>query len=256
MYPDRLSLPAISNESSGAARSSSRTDGDASFSALYEEALQSAGQAISELGSPDPADADASPVDDLLNLLDARAALLDSSCGPALMGSGASGWLTAELAQSAAGNAVNRADWKARFAGGTGNFAIEPAADAQTSPSGVGRLIAWLDSHAHLHSIHRCAASVREAMEAAGISTADRPASGDAGDYGPFLLRHGAQVIPADHYQPRPGDIAVYDKSEEHPAGHVQVFDGRHWVSDFVQHAFSPYSDPGSAPSVTVYRMS
>jgi hypothetical protein len=122
--------------------------------------------------------------------------------------------------------------------------------------SGVGRLISWLDSHAHLSSSHHCATSVRQAMEAAGISTADRPVSGDAGDYGPFLLRHGAQIIPQESYEPKAGDVAVYDRTEDHPAGHIQVFDGRHWVSDFVQRAFSPYRDPGTTPAVTIYRLS
>ncbi|MGA2538510.1 MAG: hypothetical protein ABSF53_21050 [Terracidiphilus sp.] len=122
--------------------------------------------------------------------------------------------------------------------------------------SGVQRLISWLDSHARLHSTHYCAASVRQAMEAAGIPTADRPPSGDAGDYGPFLLRHGAQVVPQESYDPNAGDVAVFERSEDHPAGHIQVFDGHHWVSDFVQRTFSPYRDRESTPPVTIYRLS
>ena len=93
-------------------------------------------------------------------------------------------------------------------------------------------------------------------MEAAGFETVDRPTSGDAGDYGPFLLRHGAQVIPQRSYEPKAGDIAVFDRTDEHPAGHIQVFDGRHWVSDYVQHSFSPYRHQDSTPPVTVYRLS
>lgn len=123
------------------------------------------------------------------------------------------------------------------------------------APSKLHRLISWLDLHAHVRSTHRCAASVRQAMEAAGITTTDRPVSGDAGDYGPFLLRHGAQVIPQDSYNPQPGDIAVFNRTEDHPAGHIQVYDGQRWVSDFVQHSFSPYRDPHTTPSVTVYRL-
>ncbi|HEY2860532.1 MAG TPA: hypothetical protein VGJ21_19085 [Terracidiphilus sp.] len=127
----------------------------------------------------------------------------------------------------------------------------EPAGAIET---GIHRLISWLDQHAHLHSTHQCAASVRRAMEAAGMSTADRP--GDAGDYGPFLQRHGAQVIPSESYEPVAGDIAVFDKTEDHPAGHIQIFDGQHWVSDFVQQGFSPYRDQASTPQATVYRLS
>ncbi len=126
--------------------------------------------------------------------------------------------------------------------------------DNTHAPSGLHRLISWLDSHAHLHSTHHCAASVRQAMEAAGISTTDRP--GDAGDYGPFLLRHGARPVDSESYQPLAGDIAVFDKSDDHPAGHIQVFNGQRWVSDFVQQGFSPYRDQESTPPATVYRLS
>jgi hypothetical protein len=122
--------------------------------------------------------------------------------------------------------------------------------------SGIHRVISWLDSHAHLHSTHHCAAALRQAMQAAGIETEDRPSSGVAGDYGPFLLRHGAQVVETDSYEPHVGDIAVFDKSGDHPAGHIQVFNGQHWVSDFVQQGFSPYRDQASTPPVTVYRLS
>lgn len=93
-------------------------------------------------------------------------------------------------------------------------------------------------------------------MEAAGIQTQDRPPSGDAGDYGPFLLRHGAQVVSRESWEPKAGDIAVFDRTPDHPAGHIQVFDGQHWVSDFVQHSFSPYIDQQSTPPVTVFRLS
>jgi len=91
-------------------------------------------------------------------------------------------------------------------------------------------------------------------MEAAGLSTADRPLSGDAGDYGPFLTRHGAQTVSPDSYVPQVGDVVVFDKTSQHPFGHIQTYDGHRWVSDFVQHGMSPFSDPHSAPPLTIYR--
>lgn len=118
------------------------------------------------------------------------------------------------------------------------------------------RLTEWMDTHALTHSTHRCAMFFRRAMEAAGIHTADRPSSGDAADYGPFLLEHGAQIVSLDSYRPEVGDTAVFARTPQHPAGHIEVFDGERWVSDFVQHGFSPYSRAAGAPAFTIYRLS
>jgi hypothetical protein len=117
------------------------------------------------------------------------------------------------------------------------------------------QLSAWMDAHALSRSSHHCAMYCRLGLEAGGISTADRPRSGDAGDYGPFLLRHGAQTVPQDSYVPQVGDVVVFDKTDQHPCGHIEMYDGRHWVSDFMQHSFSPYHDAISTPTFTIYRL-
>ncbi len=140
---------------------------------------------------------------------------------------------------------------------------------AQTAPDAEGsqhdqksgfnsnRFVAWMDSHALSRSAHHCAMFVRRALEAAGLGTSDRPRSGDAGDFDPYLQRHGAQVVAADKsYIPQPGDTAVFAKTGQHPHGHIEVFDGTEWVSDFRQRSFSPYRDVESTPPVTVYRIS
>jgi hypothetical protein len=113
----------------------------------------------------------------------------------------------------------------------------------------------WMDAHALTRSSHHCAMYCRLGMEAAGLNTADRPQSGDAGDYGPFLLRHGAQTISPDSYIPQVGDVVVFDKTSQHPFGHIEMYDGHHWVSDFMQHNISPYRDANSAPPFTIYRL-
>jgi hypothetical protein len=117
------------------------------------------------------------------------------------------------------------------------------------------QLAHWMDAHALSRSSHHCAMYCRLGMEAAGLSTQDRPASGDAGDYGPYLLRHGAQVVPPDCYAPQVGDTVVFDKTRQHPYGHIELYDGQTWVSDFMQHGFSPYSDAASTPPFTIYRL-
>ena len=117
------------------------------------------------------------------------------------------------------------------------------------------QLSTWMDAHALSRSSHHCAMYCRLGLEAGGISTEDRPRSGDAGDYGPFLLRHGAQTVPQDSYVPQVGDVVVFDKTDQHPYGHIEMYDGHHWVSDFMQHSFSPYHDEVSTPTFTIYRL-
>jgi hypothetical protein len=116
-------------------------------------------------------------------------------------------------------------------------------------------LAQWMDAHALSRSSHHCAMYCRLGMEAAGLSTQDRPRSGDAADYGPYLLRHGAQVVPTDGYAPQVGDTVVFDKTPQHPYGHIELYDGQRWVSDFMQHNFSPYRDAASTPPFTIYRL-
>jgi hypothetical protein len=127
-------------------------------------------------------------------------------------------------------------------------------------PAGSGifatRLADWLDAHALAHSSNRCAKFCRQGLEAAGVDTEDRPQSGDAGDYGPFLLRHGAHIVTLDGYTPQVGDTVVFEKTELHPHGHIEMYDGRQWVSDFAQHGFSPYRDLAGTPPFTIYRLS
>jgi len=139
----------------------------------------------------------------------------------------------------------------AQGVGADGGLASRPSVAGALNKS---ELSDWMDAHALTRSSHHCAMYCRMGMEAAGLSTADRPQTGDAGDYGPFLLRHGAQTVPQDSYVPQVGDVAVFDKTSQHPFGHIEMYDGHHWVSDFMQHSFSPYHDANSAPPFTIYR--
>jgi hypothetical protein len=270
MYTDRLTFPLIPSEPSQSPRPSDRAAGETTFAALYSEAVQAVDQELSGTISADSSDSSSTGTgDDLTSVLEFQAAISPFGVrSPITSGSEDFSAIHGELMLQVAairprrgqGAAVGSIDEEspASFADDTTAIPTSQAAQRTegTFSSGIHRLISWLDSHAHLHSTHHCAASVRQAMEAAGIETADRPSSGNAGDYGPFLLRHGAQVVPSESYEPKAGDIAVFDRTEDHPAGHLQVFDGEHWVSDFVQHAFSPYRDQESTPPITVYRLS
>jgi hypothetical protein len=151
------------------------------------------------------------------------------------------------------------ADKKAANGGNSGQSIVTdnsiPPPSSSIGTLNKSQLSDWMDAHALSRSSHHCAMYCRLGMEAAGLDTADRPRSGDAGDYGPFLLRHGAKAVAQDSYVPQVGDVAVFDKTGKHPYGHIEMYDGHQWVSDFMQHGFSPYRDAASTPPFTIYRL-
>ena len=108
-----------------------------------------------------------------------------------------------------------------------------------------------MDANANASSQHQCARYLRLGLEAGGLDTTGRPNL--AGNYGPFLQGLGFQSVPgADGTNAQVGDITVFDINASHPAGHIQMFDGNQWVSDFFQNNFLPYRT--NVPNYTVYR--
>lgn len=98
---------------------------------------------------------------------------------------------------------------------------------------------------------HKCAKNCRIALEAAGIDTTGHPI--DAKDYGPFLEDHGFEKVALDNtYTQQKGDVAVFAGNAAHESGHMEISDGKDWVSDAKQKNFSPYRS--NAPSVQIYR--
>lgn len=94
-------------------------------------------------------------------------------------------------------------------------------------------------------SIGRCARHVFNSLAAAGfdVGNADiNKASGiqSAKDAVPPLKRAGFEVVgypSADNSNAgaMPGDVEVWSGVPGHPDGHIAFFDGRNWISDFVQ---------------------
>jgi hypothetical protein len=112
-------------------------------------------------------------------------------------------------------------------------------------------MVDYVDQNSKAKSQGRCAYACRKAFEAGGMDTTGRP--GSAKDYGPFLLKKGAQVVPSgDGYEAQKGDVAVFDAKDAHPDGHIQIFTGSQWVSDFRQNYFSPYKSDTPPSTTTV----
>jgi hypothetical protein len=117
--------------------------------------------------------------------------------------------------------------------------------------------VAHLDAHAKTHSLGRCAQYVRQAIEAGGVKL-QRHIS--AKDYGPSLTTTGFVKIISEHadasYHHLAGDVAIIQPIPGHPDGHMTMFDGKHWVSDFVQmHGVYPGASYRLAkPAYAIYR--
>lgn len=112
-----------------------------------------------------------------------------------------------------------------------------------------------LRANAQQHSQGRCAAATREAIEAGG-GWIKLKRTGSAKDYGPSLESAGflpMNFTPVGGYQA--GDVAIIQPIHKHIHGHMQMYDGSRWISDFLQRDFWPgpsYRD--QRPSFKVYR--
>lgn len=104
----------------------------------------------------------------------------------------------------------------------------------------VDKFTAHLRKHAGKKSMRRCARFVRQALEAGGGDTTGH--LNDARTWGPTLLRMGFREHPVeelDKYRPLKGDIVVIQPYKGgNPSGHIAAYDGKNWISDFVQRDF------------------
>ncbi|KAG2433258.1 hypothetical protein HXX76_008326 [Chlamydomonas incerta] len=106
-------------------------------------------------------------------------------------------------------------------------------------------------ANASSQSQGRCGIAVREAIEAATGMT--MPRVGSAKDMGSSLVAVGFCFADAPL---QVGDVAVIQDCQGHPHGHIQVWTGSQWVSDFVQRDFWPgpkYRE--LQPSSVIYRL-
>jgi hypothetical protein len=91
-----------------------------------------------------------------------------------------------------------------------------------------------------MHSRGRCGEYVRKALQAGGANFhGDYPATGK--EFGPTLEMLGFHEITVDNpdtFHFIKGDVMVMEPHSGSTAGHVAGYDGKRWVSDFVQRDF------------------
>lgn len=116
----------------------------------------------------------------------------------------------------------------------------------------VDAAVDYLNSNAEPKSIGYCAKYVRKALEAGGIETKtalNNLELTDAYKYEKFLPSKGFSKIGENtfkSYTPIKGDIMVFGNTSNHIHGHIQMYNGSNWVSDFVQRTPYPWRDYGN----------
>ena len=114
------------------------------------------------------------------------------------------------------------------------------------------KAIQYLNAHANVESLGRCAQYMRKAIEAGGVTLIQH---GSAKDYGSSLVLVGFYALDFDPTVYEAGDVVIIDSFTGNPYGHMAMFNGEIWVSDFKQREL--YPGPGfrrHKPSYRIYR--
>lgn len=114
------------------------------------------------------------------------------------------------------------------ISGGAGNSGVGSHNVETKSPE--QKAVDVLNKNANESSKGKCAMYVRWALEAEGVNTDGHPVS--ACDYGPFLLKRGFKTVPNSSSK-QLGDIRVWSAFGKHLNGHIDMWNGKQWVSDF-----------------------
>ena len=109
----------------------------------------------------------------------------------------------------------------------------------------------YLDRHANgTTSLHRCAEYTSNAIGHGGVHILRHHS---AKDFGSSLVAAGFLEVTGDDYQR--GDVVVIQGFQGHTDGHMAMYDGERWVSDFKQRTLYPGESYRAArPSYVVYR--
>lgn len=122
---------------------------------------------------------------------------------------------------------------------------------SQGSETGMGNpmlnAMRFARQHAKSKSSGYCARFVANALEYAGIKFQRQPSAYMYHTNG-ILKNAGFGLVSTSMsgYSPQPGDVCVVGRFNNHKHGHICIYDGKNWISDFIQRNPSPYSDgPG-----------
>lgn len=97
-----------------------------------------------------------------------------------------------------------------------------------------------------------CARAVRLALEAGGVTL---DPTRHAWQYGDSLIKAGFVVVEPTPETFEKGDVVVIEKFSGSASGHMAIYNGKNWVSDFVQTGIYPGAAYRSKkPRYKIYR--
>ena len=107
-----------------------------------------------------------------------------------------------------------------------------------------------LVSHAHKTSTHYCAAYVASALKAGGFKFQNQASAYMYRSNGILVSIGYKEISKPSSFQK--GDITVTDRNSAHVHGHIAMWSGKQWISDFFQN--SEYVYGSNQPPVYYYR--
>ena len=93
------------------------------------------------------------------------------------------------------------------------------------------KTVEYITIHAGKDSRCMCAGYVIRSMWNGGCPIGLVPAYA----YNKVLPQMGFEEISVNGYKPMRGDISVVPSNKKHPFGHIAIYNGKQWVSDFKQ---------------------
>ncbi|MBQ3364273.1 MAG: hypothetical protein IJG42_10025 [Muribaculaceae bacterium] len=117
----------------------------------------------------------------------------------------------------------------------------------QTYRFNVEKATKFLTKNRQEKSTHCCAWYTMRALQEGGCPAIILPAQW----YSYFMPLVQFEEVPQDGYTPMKGDVAVFERPEWRSWkmisqwwGHVDMYNGEQWISDFKQQKMNPYNKP------------
>lgn len=98
----------------------------------------------------------------------------------------------------------------------------------------------YLKNNANYKTQGNCAKYIADALEEGGLEFNRQPSAYMYHTKG--ILRNLDFKIIDRPNNPKKGDIYVQDRTQSHPHGHIAMFCGNNWISDFIQNSDQVYS--------------
>lgn len=112
---------------------------------------------------------------------------------------------------------------------------------ARTYRFNVVKATTYLTNHGRKKSKTWCACYTMRALQAGGCPAILLPAQW----YSWFMPIVGFKQISKEGYIPKAGDVVVFQRPKgRHPWGHIAMYNGSQWISDYKQKKMSPYKYP------------